>query len=178
MEKNLYIIRHCEAEGQPLESKLTEKGIQQSIALSEFFSSFKIERVISSPFLRAIQTVEPIIETKQLTLETDNRLAERILSSKNLPNWLELLKDSFTDLNVKLEGGESSQEAMNRIVEVIEEIDNGNTIIVTHGNILSLLLKYYDTSFGFENWKKLSNPDVYLLKMKDNHFSFERIWKE
>lgn len=54
MKKKIYIVRHCEAQGQPSESQLTEKGFNQAKYLSEFFSNIKIDRIISSPFLRAI----------------------------------------------------------------------------------------------------------------------------
>ena len=58
---------------------------------------------------------------------------------------------------------------MKRIVEVVQEVFSGvnkNTIIVTHGNIMSLLLKYYNKDFGFDDWKNLSNPDIFLLKKR------------
>ena len=53
---------------------------------------------------------------------------------------------------------------MNRIVNVVDEVfksETENTIIVTHGNLMSLLLKNYDNSFDFDCWKNLSNPDVF-----------------
>lgn len=38
---------------------------------------------------------------------------------------------------------------------------------------MSLLLKYYNMIFGFEQWQKLSNPDVYLLRYVHNEFQIE-----
>ncbi|WP_430510420.1 hypothetical protein [Gottfriedia solisilvae] len=35
--KKIYIVRHCEATGQPPESSLTQKGLEQSQELSHFF---------------------------------------------------------------------------------------------------------------------------------------------
>lgn len=77
-------------------------------------------------------------------------------------------------------GGESSKEAMNRIVKVVDDIIASglkNTIIVTHGNIMSLLLNNYDKNFGFEEWKSLSNPDVYLLRISENGVHYKHLWK-
>ncbi|WP_349632711.1 histidine phosphatase family protein [Neobacillus sp. WH10] len=82
---------------------------------------------------------------------------------------------------MKLEGGESSKEAMNRIVEVVEEVfncENENTIIVTHGNLMSLLIKYYNENFGFVDWQNLSNPDIFLLRNVSNKVIYERLWKQ
>lgn len=84
-------------------------------------------------------------------------------------------------MELKHVGGESSKEAMNRIVKVVENIvasNANNTIIVTHGNIMSLLLNYYDKNFGLEKWKCLSNPDVFLLRILRNDFHIQRLWKD
>ena len=181
MEKKIYIIRHCKADGQPSESQLTEVGFKQAKNLAEFLSDTKIDRIISSPFLRAIQSVEPISEKTNLKIEIDERLSERTLAAVDLPDWLEKLKATYSDMELKFEGGESSQEATNRVVEVVDDIIKSadeNTIIVTHGNLMSLLLKYFHNDFGFEQWKKLSNPDVFLLSFKNNEATFERLWQE
>ncbi|MEH7122647.1 histidine phosphatase family protein [Bacillus sp. JJ1773] len=178
--KKIYLIRHCEAEGQPPESKLTVNGLKQVLDLSEFFSEMKINRIISSPYKRAIDSIEPLAKQLKIEIELDRKLTERILSTKNLPDWLEKLRTTFDNMELKFEGGESSQAATERILEVAEEIFNGekeNTIVVTHGNLMSLLLKYYKNDFGFEDWKNLSNPDVFLLKYENNEVTFERVWK-
>lgn len=179
MQKNIYIVRHCEAQGQPPESPLTEKGHEQAIELIRFFSSKPIDRILSSPFLRAIQSVEPLSKETNIMIEIDDRLAERKLSSRNFTDWLEKLNVTFEDLDLKYEGGESSKEAMERIVSVVEEAFDSaveNTIIVTHGNIMSLLLKNYYDSFGFDHWKNISNPDVFLLSKANNEVKMERLW--
>ena len=95
---------------------------------------------------------------------------------------MEKLAETFNDLDLAFEGGESSNQAMNRIKDVADEILNSNnfktTVIVTHGGIISLLLHHFDNSFGFDEWKRLSNPDVYLLKLTKNKAYFERLWKD
>ncbi|WP_349632580.1 histidine phosphatase family protein [Neobacillus sp. SuZ13] len=53
-------MRHCEAEGQSLEAQLTERGVRQAADLTEFFADMKIDRIISSPYLRAIQSIERV----------------------------------------------------------------------------------------------------------------------
>lgn len=180
MNKNIYIIRHCEAEGQSSDSPLTEKGFIQANELSDFLSDRKVDRIISSPFLRAIQTIKPFAENKNIEIEMDSRLSERVLSSSFFPDWMDKLEATFRRMDLKYAGGESSNEAMNRIVEVVNDIvasDSKNTIIVAHGGIISLLLNHYDNNFGFEQWKGLSNPDVYLLRITKNGDHYRRLWK-
>lgn len=180
MEKVIYFIRHCEAEGQPIESPLTERGLIQAEDLSGFFADKTIDRIISSPFLRAIQSVTPLSERTGIDIESDERLSERVLSSESLPDWLEKLEETFTNMELVFEGGESSRQATERAVNVIKGILTGeshHTVVVTHGNLLSLILKHYDNSVGFEDWKRLTNPDVFRMTWKDGYISMNRIWK-
>lgn len=180
MNKNIYIIRHCEAEGQSSDSPLTKRGFTQANELSDFLSDIKVDRIISSPFLRAIQTIKPFAGNKNIEIEMDSRLSERVLSSTFFPDWMDKLEATFKDLDLKYEGGESSNEARNRIVKVVNNIvasDSENTIIVAHGGVISLLLHHYDKNFAFEQWKTLSNPDVYLLNLTKNDTHYKRLWK-
>lgn len=181
MGKKIFIVRHCKAQGQSPTAQLTEEGLNQAILLTEFFLHTSIDRIISSPFSRAIHSVEPLSDQKRIKIEMEERLAERILSTRHLPDWIEKLEATFTDLDLKYEGGESSMEAMSRIVSVVDEMfksTSENTILVTHGNIMSLLLKNYDTNVGFDCWKRLSNPDVYVLSYSNNQVTMERAWSE
>ncbi len=181
MEKNIYIIRHCKAEGQPPEASLTEKGFKEAQHLKEFFSEKDIDRIVSSPFLRALQTVEPISYAKNIAIETDDRLSERRLSTAHLPDWQEKLKATFLDMALTYEGGESSQQATRRAVEVVEGLLEGeskNIILVTHGNLMALIIKHFQNDFGFEQWQNLSNPDVFLLKIDKEKTNLERLWDE
>ncbi|TCJ04365.1 histidine phosphatase family protein [Cytobacillus praedii] len=180
MEKKIYLIRHCQAVGQPPESQLTAEGMKQADRLADFLSSFKVDRIISSPFLRAVETIMPFAQKATIEIETDERLAERVLSSSSMPDWLEKLKLTFNDLDLKYEGGESSKEAMDRIIQAVNEMIEShaqNSVLVTHGNIMSLLLKSYNKSFGFDEWLQLSNPDVYCLQFKNDEVHCERIWR-
>lgn len=180
MGKNIFIVRHCKATGQSAEAPLTETGFKQANALADFFRDKRADRIISSPFLRALQSIEPVARQKKLAVVEDNRLSERVLSSKAFPDWQAKLKATYADMDSRYEGGESSKDGMNRIIQVVEEVEKDeaeNVIIVTHGNIMSLLLKYYEASFGFEEWKELSNPDVFLLQLGENKHYLERLWE-
>ncbi len=181
MNKNIYIVRHCEAEGQSADSPLTERGFAQAIELSNFLFDIKPDRIFSSPFLRAIQTIQPFAEDKDIEIEKDSRLSERVLSSISFPDWMDKLKATFNNMDLKYEGGESSNEALNRIVSVVNDVlasDSENTIIVAHGGVISLLLHHFDKEFGFEQWITLSNPDVYLLSLTSNGADYKRLWRK
>lgn len=180
MVKNIYVIRHCKAEGQSPDASLTDEGIVQAKALAAFLSGRQIDYIVSSPFKRAVKTIEPFAKKLGIDIEVDDRLRERALSSTQMPDWLEKLKATFLDMDLQYEGGESSNEAMKRIVKVIDDIASGgsdNAAIVTHGRIMSLLLHYYNPAFSFEQWKGLSNPDVYRLCITQDDSFLEHLWR-
>jgi 2,3-bisphosphoglycerate-dependent phosphoglycerate mutase len=165
---NIYIVRHCKAEGQSPGTNLTEVGQKQAEKLAKFMSDKDIEGIISSPFTRAYQSIYPFAKKSGINVTTDERLSERILSSENHDNWREMLRNTFIDLELRYDGGESSSVAMNRILSVISDVLNlglNNVVLVTHGNLMSLLLNHYDNQYGFETWEALSNPDVYHLNV-------------
>jgi 2,3-bisphosphoglycerate-dependent phosphoglycerate mutase len=179
MEKRIYLVRHCEAEGQKFEASLTEKGIYQAGKLAEFFSAIELDQVISSPFHRAIQSVNPLVREKGIELRVDDRLSERILSSIHFDDWQVKLEASFEDLDVTFHGGESSRQAMVRGLRVVEDVCQGstkNTLIATHGNLMALMIKHFMPSFGFEDWKALKNPDVYLLEYRETDRAVYHLW--
>ncbi len=176
--KKIYVVRHCEAEGQSAESPLTETGFRQASELATFFDNIKVDRIISSPYKRAIQTAQPLAERLNVKIEINSKLEERVLSAEPLADWLEKLRKSFDNPNLKFEGGESSEEAAIRAMEVVEGVFKSgfeNTMIVAHGNLMALVLNHYNKQFGFDEWASLSNPDIYLLNSHSHGVIVERI---
>ncbi|MEH1935409.1 MAG: histidine phosphatase family protein [Nostoc sp.] len=176
MLKTLYIVRHCQAVGQEPNAPLTLEGNLQAIALADLLFGFGIERVISSPFIRAYQSITPLAERLSLSIEIDNRLTERVLCATPLADWRERLADSFTNLDLCLDGGESSRGAMARGIAVIDEVlqqETSTIAIVTHGNLMALILKHFDDRIGYAEWQKLSNPDVYRVQFLNGETQVE-----
>lgn len=182
MMKNVYVVRHCKADGQEPDAKLTELGIQQAENLAKFLLDKDIDFIISSPFERAYRTIAPLAEQIGIEVVLDDRLAERLLSSKNHPDWRNMLRKTYDDLDICYEGGESSNTAMSRAISVVMEVLNGenkNIVLVSHGNLISLLLKHFDDQIGFGEWESLSNPDVFHLTFSgENKPNIHRIWAE
>jgi 2,3-bisphosphoglycerate-dependent phosphoglycerate mutase len=180
--KELILIRHCQAEGQHKDSPLTNSGVNQAHRLAEFFNqkNIKLDRVISSPYMRAVETIKPYADEHQLKITTDQRLQERIISFEPIDDWLDVLETSFIKKDFRLPGGESANDASERGLEVIHEVlndpDHERTALITHGNLLAILLAHFDESYGFEQWRTLGNPDVFSIKYQDDSYLLEHIW--
>jgi 2,3-bisphosphoglycerate-dependent phosphoglycerate mutase len=180
--KKIYLVRHCSADGQHKDSPLTHEGIRQARLLSSFFNDQNIhfDRIISSPYLRAVESIKPFAENVNMEIEVNDNLKERILSDEPIDDWLDVLSQSFTDLDFSLHGGESGNDALNRANSVLHHLLTDNTvsngIIVSHGNLITLLLQQYDSAFGFDQWKRLRNPDVYVINGETEPKTVECVW--
>jgi phosphohistidine phosphatase SixA len=78
----LLLVRHAAA-GKPSEWEgddrlrpLNDRGRRQAQALIAVLAPWKIERVLSSSYLRCVQTVEPLAETRELQIEKREELEE------------------------------------------------------------------------------------------------------
>ncbi|GAP97839.1 histidine phosphatase family protein [Leptolyngbya sp. NIES-2104] len=178
MNQIVYLVRHCQATGQEPDAPLTEIGKQQAIALADWLSEVPIERIISSPFSRALQSITLLSERLGLAVEADERLVERMLSPVPLDDWRESLAKTFIDLDLSFEGGESSRTAMMRGVAVVHQAIQQTThpvVIVTHGNLMTLILKHFDEQIGYAEWERLQNPDVYCIEFRSKGDGVERV---
>lgn len=178
--KTLYIVRHCKATGQQADASLTPEGEEQASMLAHFLADAKIERIVSSPFARAIQSIEPLAQRLGLEIETDARLIERVLGSGALADWRTSLQETFVDLDLRFEGGESSRAAMQRAVAAVQDILQHNcqtTAIVSHGNLSTLLLRHFDDRIGFATWEAMTTPDVFRVVIAESGATVERVWQ-
>jgi 2,3-bisphosphoglycerate-dependent phosphoglycerate mutase len=165
----LYLVRHCSATGQEPDAPLTPEGERQAELLAgrlaDELGRTETVRIVSSPYARAVGSVRPLAARLGVTVETDDRLRERVLGAAHLPDWLERLRESFEDADLCLEGGESSRQAAARGLAALVDARarGGAVVVVTHGTLLALLLRELDGRDGFEAWQGLSNPDIYRV---------------
>jgi 2,3-bisphosphoglycerate-dependent phosphoglycerate mutase len=172
----LYLVRHCQAAGQAPEAPLTDQGLAQAERLADFLAPLAPERIVSSPFRRAVQSVEPLAARLGLPIDLDDRLRERLLTTAPLSgDWLAPFRRSFEDVDAVLEGGESTRAAMARAAGAIEDaLAHGAraTVLAGHGNLSTLILRHFDGRAGFEEWRAMTNPDVFRIVAGRP----ERIW--
>jgi 2,3-bisphosphoglycerate-dependent phosphoglycerate mutase len=162
----IYLIRHCRAEGQESFAPLTDEGHRQSELLAALIARTGISRIVASPYKRAIDSATPLAKMLAVPVHTDERLIERVLSDPPLVNWREHLHGTFIHPDFALPGGESSMKAMARgraAVDAAVSGAAGRVAIVTHGNLLTLILQSLTGRGDFEVWEKLTTPDVFLV---------------
>ncbi|OXM13416.1 histidine phosphatase family protein [Paenibacillus herberti] len=179
--KTIYLIRHVQALGQEPEAELSPEGFLQAEELSRFLTGKKIEKIVCSPFRRAVHTIKPFADAGGMPVQLDARLSERVLSSNHLPDWLDKLKATFHDPDLKFDGGESSSEAQRRGIKAISDLEKSIEhvgAVVSHGNLLSQIIRYYRADFGFKEWSEMRNPDVFELSINRDMTTIRNVWRQ
>ena len=180
-EKKLYLIRHGKAsmDGSDRERVLDEDGIIQANSLCQKIKSqFKDKelRLISSPFRRAEQTIEKLSEDFNVNIEKNEALVEINIGKDEKLSKHQIIEKMWEDENFKVENGSSQSEHINLIKLELDKIlndfyeKNYNLILVSHGNSIGIILKYFlNQKFTFDDWKNISMPDMYSISFDQNN---------
>ncbi|PPA69554.1 histidine phosphatase family protein [Jeotgalibacillus proteolyticus] len=188
MNTIIYMIRHAKSPfifGEERTRGLSKEGEIDSKKITDLMSKVKIDVIASSSYRRAIQTIEGIAEQKNIEIYPIEELRERQLKGAyKLPDdeIQNAIKKSYEDLDYFLSGGESIREVQKRSIPVIKSLLNqykGKTIVIgTHGNIMTIIMNYFNSKYEYDFWKNTTKPDIYKLVFADTRLQdVQRIWK-
>jgi 8-oxo-dGTP diphosphatase len=80
--RTFYVVRHAKAgsrerwSGDDRKRPLTKKGIKQGQDLVDVLAPYPVASIFSSPYLRCVQTVQPMAKALRLKVEQSVSLAE------------------------------------------------------------------------------------------------------
>ncbi|MCM3757151.1 phosphoglycerate mutase family protein [Sporosarcina aquimarina] len=169
MRTTIIFVRHAHSTYTPdeLGRPLSSKGFSDAVKMSEVLKNEPIDVVISSPYKRAVQTVEAIAEFIDQKVIIDKGFMERKLSDEPVEDFDFAIKKVWQNPSFSWNGGESNEIAQLRGVEatlkVLDLYEGNNILIGTHGNIMVLIMKYFDDHYDFSFWKNLEMPDAYRM---------------
>lgn len=185
MITNIYLVRHAHSTYTPeeLSRPLSIKGFEAAKKVTALLLEESINYTISSPYKRAIQTVEGLAKTLNLDIEIEEAFRERKLSEKPVEDFENSVIRVWQDFNFTFEGGESGLEAQLRgvkaILKILREHSGKNIVVGTHGNIMVLIMNYFNNSYDYDFWTTLEMPDIYKLSFDGEKLSrVQRVWKE
>lgn len=157
----IYLLRHCDKTAEAAEAPLSDKGFAQAESLVSALNKLGIQRILSSPFLRAEQSVAPFAKTAGLTVETRDALREWQLAGKMRADWQAVLARGLADPSAKADGGESAAEVWARAQSVLRA--DVPTLLVTHGGWLTVVLGQHGRANSLDALFALTSPDLFSI---------------
>jgi len=157
----LILIRHGETDWNTdqriqghLDIALNRTGLAQAAAIGKRFDNDRIDVLVSSDLRRAMQTMAPVAEGRDLPVLPDRRLRERHLgilqgktreeAQRDVPHAYDVFRSRLP--GAELEGGESLDAFATRVVdaltELIEAHRNKRVVAVTHGGVLDIAYRH------------------------------------
>ncbi len=174
---DVLLVRHAESiplgsagwEGADDERPLTDAGRRAAEELADELEPYVITRVYSSPYRRAVETVEPTAERRGLPITVLADLRERRLTTTLRDDWLEVLRTAWDDPDYALEGAESGRDAQRRGIGVLDLLrvrhpDGGRLLLGSHGNLISLVLQALEPGVDADFHLAMPMPAIYHLE--------------
>jgi broad specificity phosphatase PhoE len=134
-ETSIQLVRHAKAQsrdrwwGKPdRERPLTKSGRSQSKSLAVELATRPIIRILTSPFVRCVQTVEPLADRLGMDIE----LAEALGEAPSVP----LLDAGDTWVASAWIGG----RALALVDQVLADSPGGDIVMCSHGDIVPSLM--------------------------------------
>ena len=157
----LYLVRHGETaynrDGRGLgrsDIPLTEAGEQQAAALGARLATTRLDRIFTSPLLRARQTARAIAGERQIAMEPREELTEMdvgetdgLTMAEMRPRYPDFLRRWAGEecAAVRMPGGESLEDVRARLRPLMEELQvlssaaDATIAIVSHNFTLKVL---------------------------------------
>ena len=167
----IYFVRHAQPKHDWEEDStrpLTEEGMKDREVVVECLKDKNIDKFYCSTYKRSIDTIATTAEFYGKEIITDRRLREREKGPDG--NNFGMFQKRWGDLEYHEEGGESIGMVQRRNIEALKEIlaDNQgkNIVIGTHGTALSSILRYYDDSFGCDDFLRIIDWMPYVVELE------------
>lgn len=158
----VYFVRHARPNydnHDDLTRELTRKGLQDRMKVVEALRDVPIHAVLSSPYKRAVDTVQPLAEQRGLPVLTDSNFRERKVGDGWLEDFTAFAKAQWADFDYALEHGESLRQVQNRNLTALRRVLDayaGRTVAIgSHGTALSTLVEYFRPGFGYAGFDRI-----------------------
>ncbi len=174
---DVLLVRHAEAiapgtpgwEERDNDRPLTDAGRRTAEELADELEPYVITGVYSSPYRRAIETVEPTAQRRGLRVIVLEDLRERLLTAALRDDWRDHLTASWADPDYALEGTESGRQAQRRGSAVLDLLrvrhpDGGRLLLGSHGNLISLILHALEPGVDADFHLAMPMPAIYHLE--------------
>jgi 2,3-bisphosphoglycerate-dependent phosphoglycerate mutase len=136
------VVRHAMAASVELpnaERPLSEQGRDDARALAKKLASMGINAIYSSPFRRALETVEPLCEATGLEV---------------------MIRSDLRESEKEEELFEVGKRMVSAVAEIARDNEGSRIVVCTHGGTTWGLISHYCSDFGYEQYREIDTPDV------------------
>jgi 2,3-bisphosphoglycerate-dependent phosphoglycerate mutase len=169
----LILVRRAQSAPDPAlperEWPLSQLGRRQAADLAAALAELGVDALASSPYQRAIDTLQPFADRAGLEISVDEDLRERALGGW-MPDIADIeaaVRSMHADLDFQLEGGESGRACIARFEAALARVVAaypGRTIAVgSHGGVLGHLITRQGVALPDAFWKRIRNPHLFIF---------------
>lgn len=174
MRTEVVLVRHATAVAPtahgPDEHRrpLTVRGMREAAELVERLCSLRPAAVWSSPYRRAIQTVEPTARALDLGVQTGWELREWDDGLPFTRDWVPHYERSWADPSFARAGGESLDQLTRRAVAAIRALaarySAERVVVGSHGTFVSRALCGFGVPVRWPFPRTMPMPAIYRLR--------------
>lgn len=174
----LLLVRHARSVlpvvGGPSERErpLAPEGSDQAASLVPVLAAHRPRRVVSSPYLRAVQTVEPTAQALGLPVEPVEDLREWRSGVPPRPDWESHYRWAWAHPDAVVGDGESHAQlrarAVTAITAVVRSSEEDDVVVLgSHGTWITRALDGLGVPVDVETWLGMPMPAVLVLGVQD-----------
>lgn len=169
----IYFIRHAQSDHLSRDDAtrpLTDQGVTDALEVTAALKDKGIRHIISSPHMRALQTISDLAKTLNIQVDVDKDFRERVVGTWIPDQFYSYIKKQWYDITYRNEGGESLSDVQIRCVSAvrraIKQYKDETIAIATHGTALATIINRYYPEFGYPDVMRIINFMPYVVKME------------
>ena len=167
----VYFIRHAEPNYEnhdDLSRELSPKGLQSSKELVNSFAGIQIDAFYSSPYLRAVDTIKRLADSRGRSIHLIPDFRERKITDHWIEDFTGFTEKQWADFHYHLPGGESLFMVQERNIRALEDLLQAHpdqTILIgTHGTALSTIINYYKPDFQLADFHRIKGVFPWIVE--------------
>lgn len=169
-----YLVRHAHSVWSEDDQRpLSLSGQKKAHEIATLLHRYPISEIYSSPYRRALESIQPLAHMLNIKIRTDERLVERRLGNP-VQDFTTATKQLWDSPSSAFHDGESNLSAQARAISFLHWIFkkavakstlSPHIVISTHGNLLCLILQHFYPNVDYAFWRTMTFPDIYTLEV-------------
>ncbi len=173
----VYFIRHAEPNYRnhdDFNRELSPRGMEDRHLVTEFLMDKGIDAVLSSPYVRALETIRPFAEAARLPIVHVPDFRERKVDNVWIDDFDAFARNQWADFDYRLADGESLREVQERnvaaLTRVLDDYAGQRVAIGGHGTAISTVLNFCDAGFGYREFEGIRRLMPWAVRLDfDGH---------